>query len=1238
MKTSKLLKQVVYAAFLAVFMLGLAAPSAVFADDGTPAPEAPAPVEEAPAVEPAPELPAVEAPAETPASEPAPDAPQPEDVQAVVQALPENVNLVVFNEHGDQVPLGSQAAAEVLSGGDPMWCPLSVLPGGAGCTTASTSFLAEDGLLSKLTGKTGNGTIYVAWNYSSLNESDYNHGILLDYTNDNRLTGLGNLTIQGGWDFDTNQMYAGGEGAPRSVFNFGTGYFAITGWTHEVNINDISLQDTTGGYLNGTGSLAVFNPTTGGDVNLKDVTTVLSGQHAVVGVNNETAAVYIETKGDVTVTDSQFDRSKSTGLVVASKGDVMLEGVEAISNEGIGVWVDNCIYAEGSGCSAQGSVTLAGTNTFGFGFTNEWQGQDFGNWETGLYVQTGGKVSSAAGTTLSANGNGWNGVEIWRGDSDTSEVIELLGTNNFNYNDNSGLEIYANGPITLHSITANNNSAYGTYIRGLFELDPEMEEWSAAAAGVGGTLTISGMNNFNGNGDSGLEAYVDGKITASNLNAIGNSGLFGALLSTCPGFYEEDEYTFICYNDPAYDPDKTYEFIKEGVDYDVTISGNNVFGGYDEGEFLGNDGTGLMVQTYGDIKLGTASSDSVTAQNNSLFGTWLQSGVFQSTYDYDGDSWFIDDYDTTIGGGNVTLMGIHLYGGFDDDHEDNLGNYYSGLEIEARSADPDNGNVTLENEIEASYNGDYGIRIYGTGFVDVSGEAKFFNGNEGAGLLVTNSNGAKIANVTSTDNGGDGVNINDAYGDVEVTDVTSIGNDNEGLDAYYFYDGAKLTLTSISANMNGGNGIWVGEDEDMGAVVVSQCVANENTYEGMWFEYMPSLTISNSEASFNGQDEASDGIVIYLEGKVTLNTVTANNNGADGISADTGTATCKNIVASENQGSGMVIYSAGDIKISGANEFNLNGESGFIPEGEGDIDISNVQANDNVEYGIWTGVGGNGKITLTGVEANRNYSGICISTIGGNILVKNSEASQNENYGLNIFDRINIGDSIISCSSFNENGTNGFRINGIADVYLWGVEANDNGDDPFTLSIKGSLFESDSCTGGCVCEPGDAEELPGLPGVVVPVVGGENVTLECGRAWTMLQLGNLDATKFSGLCGSEMGATLSGMTAEGLPAPLPEGMTLGSGMTAGINGSSVLPGGGTVRVSFVVPAELQGKSLSILFWDAAAGAWVKLPLFGEVGFAGSDAAMQVLSGVQVNADGTVSVTVNFGGTFVLVGE
>lgn len=53
---------------------------------------------------------------------------------------------------------------------------------------------------------------------------------------------------------------------------------------------------------------------------------------------------------------------------------------------------------------------------------------------------------------------------------------------------------------------------------------------------------------------------------------------------------------------------------------------------------------------------------------------------------------------------------------------------------------------------------------------------------------------------------------------------------------------------------------------------------------------------------------------------------------------------------------------------------------------------------------------------------------------------------------------------------------------------------------------------------------------------------------------------------------------------------------------------------------------------------AVAGEWVSLPLFGEGGFAASDAAMQVLSGVQVNPDGTVTATVNFGGTFVLVGR
>jgi len=178
-------------------MLGLAAPSVAFADDGTPA-EAPAgesageatpestPAVEAPSSEPEPAEPAQEAPA------PEGEAAQPEVVAEIVESLPGNTHLVVLDDAGEAMPLASEEAARVILGGDPMWCPLNVLPGGAGCTAGATSFLGTNGLLSQLLGKTGNGTVYVAWDYSSLNEEDYNRSIEIHQS---QFSGLGALTI-----------------------------------------------------------------------------------------------------------------------------------------------------------------------------------------------------------------------------------------------------------------------------------------------------------------------------------------------------------------------------------------------------------------------------------------------------------------------------------------------------------------------------------------------------------------------------------------------------------------------------------------------------------------------------------------------------------------------------------------------------------------------------------------------------------------------------------------------------------------------------------------------------------------------------------------------------------------------------------------------------------------------------------------------------------------------------------
>ena len=798
MKANKFFKQTACAAFLAVFVLGLAAPSAVFADDGTPAeqPAVPAAEEAAQSVTPPAETePAGEEPAaeETPVIEnPAAEAEALiEQTGEVMKAIPEGTELVVLDENGEPLPLGSLEAEQVMLSGDPMWCPNDVLPGGEGCTAGATSFLGGGGLLSQLAGMAGNGIIYVSYDYNTGNDNDYNNYIVFDQTQA-ELTSLDNLTIQGGWNFTTNQI---NPNQPYSVFNFGTGLFAIQNWTNDVAIKNIRFTQTTNGTAYGAyaGALAVINPDTGGDVLLQDVMVTASGKDNISGA-------YINTNGDVTVKNSYFNLNMWNGLVIASNGKVVINSVKAESNNGGGVYINP-------------------------------------------------------------------------------------------------------------------------------------------------------------------------------------------------------------------------------------------------------------------------------------------------------------------------------------------------------------------------------------------------------------SNGIKIDNFTGGNNKGFGLVISEAYGDVEINTSELNGNTLGGLGIGALYDGAKLTLTSVTANANKERGFEIVSWDDFitGAVVIDRCEANDNTNEG-FFIAAEDITIKNVEALGN----------------------------SDGIS----------------------IRSSGNVKFSGSNTFNANTHTGLyaqLYEG-GRATISNVTVNNNSYQGMsvrcyWGKQYDEcGKIDLSGVQAFENGAeGIDIMT-NGDVLVKNSEASRNKHSGLNIspWKSRELGNVTISCSTFSSNGEHGVYIHRADQVDLWGVKASDNfyqGINVYSNSIN--IYERCIDGGSCnLC----TEKLPALSGLVVPVAGGENVALECGYAWTMLQLNNQDAAKFSGMCGSELAASLSGLPGDSLPASLPEGMLMGAGMTAGVNGAAILPDGGSMRIIFNVPDELQGKTLSILFWDADAGEWVKLPLFGEGGFAASDAAMQVLSGVQVNADGTVTATVNFGGTFVLVGE
>jgi hypothetical protein len=102
---------------------------------------------------------------------------------------------------------------------------------------------------------------------------------------------------------------------------------------------------------------------------------------------------------------------------------------------------------------------------------------------------------------------------------------------------------------------------------------------------------------------------------------------------------------------------------------------------------------------------------------------------------------------------------------------------------------------------------------------------------------------------------------------------------------------------------------------------------------------------------------------------------------------------------------------------------------------------------------------------------------------------------------------------------------------------------------------------------------------------------------------------------------------------------------LSFGLTDG-QGSTTLNEDGTITISFVIPEGSSARQYSILFWDAAAnngaGGWVQLPLY-EIGtqfpFHPDDPNdhRTIFSGVK-QVGNVVTVTLNFSGTFVLVGQ
>ncbi len=587
-------------------------------------------------------------------------------------------------------------------------------------------------------------------------------------------------------------------------------------------------------------------------------------------------------------------------------------GLSAISFGAIKV---NNLTANGNGCNAlydvDAPIGCAGAYLDGAGVTVTGFGTFDSNLESGLLVMSHGAVAL---NNLYSNNNGSNGAAV-NTYGTLPYNVSVLGYNVFTNNGLAGMYIESNGAVTLYNITANGNFDQGLYV----------DNTSAASARA---VILTGINAFNGNGDTGLMVYSYGAITASNVTASYNFG--GVYLDnclqtagTCTG-YSPQPVTLGGFN-------KINDNVTDGlwIESRGTIRVTNVTATYNTGGvgvYLDNQWGGAVGSVIaagyvnssnnGAIGLEVYSNGAVTLANLFTVGNTLE-GTYVSN-----DSNPLLPANVTIGGTNV----------FSENGKD-------GLYIVSYGA-------VLVNNVTANDNGNpaaaYGVNIQNAGgslsrAVSVAG-LNTFNGNYSGGLFVQSLGAITVSKVTASNNLGTGVTLDNKY-NLFTAPVTVVG--------YGVF------------NNNVNNGIQISSN---GAITTTSLTANGNTSKGADITNNSISSLASSSVNvtmlgfntFNG-NVGSNGLTILSDGQITLNNVTANDNGGYGAYLDNVTL-------------GSVLK---NILVNGSNYFINNIKDGLYFNATGSVSLQRVNAsfnNDGVVDGSFSaGIKGTavGSITLT---------------------------------------------------------------------------------------------------------------------------------------------------------------------------------------------------------------------------------------------------------------------------------
>lgn len=291
----------------------------------------------------------------------------------------ENTDIVVLDEQGEPLVLGSQETVNALGNSDPVWCPESVTTPTPGVNGCSDSYASIAEILAAMQADpqsfSQNGTIFL----EQTADQAFSSPLVLDDSSQslgpsfNSLS-IFNLTIQGGWNPSTGSTTA------QTVFSGPNAYIQVGSlvnpWLGSLAISNVSVLDPTAGQ----DAIQIFASNvsltnvsaSGSDVNGISITANEAG---TVVLNNVNATNNGHLDGTEPVGSGVYIAGSST-LVDVIGGtfiDNTRYGIEALNSTSTtlptaNLWTDQDDYAPGSVVTISGNSNNLNGNNTGFIF------------------------------------------------------------------------------------------------------------------------------------------------------------------------------------------------------------------------------------------------------------------------------------------------------------------------------------------------------------------------------------------------------------------------------------------------------------------------------------------------------------------------------------------------------------------------------------------------------------------------------------------------------------------------------------------------------------------------------------------------------------------------------------------------------------------------------------------------------------------------------------------------------